>query len=351
MRLDPQVQRLYEQLERELDSFPAGTRFYSLHEIATKFRVHRRVIDATILQMKSRGLIESIPRVGCFSKVTRKPDSRRILLAEPDWPSGTTSRWSCAALEYAEQHKNWNLVRQLYNGEHEELSAISTRNFDALMIRYWHSSFSAADMRWLSEQSIPVVMLGMDVGDFEISSVCSDDNAGAILACGYLHRKGHRRVLMVVSEPGQKIREWSRRFPDTAEILGMECSVLDCHMENFTYARNQAYEAVRNYLLAHDGKADFTAVCVIAGESVPGVMKAIREFGYHIPDDISILAHTDDADGEFIHPPLSIVAYDQSAEVEAVFRGIRECLQGKYNSFHVKLPMRIIERDSVAART
>ena len=110
MRLDPQVQRLYEQLERELDSFPAGTRFYSLHEIATKFRVHRRVIDATILQMKSRGLIESIPRVGCFSKVTRKPDSRRILLAEPDWPSGTTSRWSC--IPSRRRRSSWTCPRR-----------------------------------------------------------------------------------------------------------------------------------------------------------------------------------------------------------------------------------------------
>ena len=175
MRLDPQVQRLYLQLERELDAFPAGSRFYSLHEIAAKFRVHRRVIDAALIQMKSRGLIESVPRIGHFSRVTRKPDSHRVLLAEPDWPSGTTNRWSCAALEYVEQQRNWNLVRRLYNGEHEELAAISPRNFDALMIRYWHSSFSFSDMRWLSEQTIPVVMLGMDVGDFEISSVCSDD--------------------------------------------------------------------------------------------------------------------------------------------------------------------------------
>ena len=166
MRLDPQVQRLYLQLERELDAFPAGSRFYSLHEIAAKFRVHRRVIDAALIQMKSRGLIESVPRIGHFSRVTRKPDSHRVLLAEPDWPSGTTNRWSCAALEYVEQQRNWNLVRRLYNGEHEELAAISPRNFDALMIRYWHSSFSFSDMRWLSEQTIPVVMLGMDVGDF-----------------------------------------------------------------------------------------------------------------------------------------------------------------------------------------
>lgn len=97
MRLDPQVQRLYLQLERELDAFPAGSRFYSLHEIAAKFRVHRRVIDAALIQMKSRGLIESVPRIGHFSKVTRKPDSHRVLLAEPDWPSGTTNRWSGAA--------------------------------------------------------------------------------------------------------------------------------------------------------------------------------------------------------------------------------------------------------------
>lgn len=351
MRLDQQIQRLYEQLERELDSFPAGSRFYSLHEIAAKFRVHRRVIDGALNRMKRSGLIGSVPRIGYFSRVTRNPGSLRVLLAEPDWPSGTTGRWSCAAMQYAEQHDHWTLIRRLYNGEQQELSAISARNVDALMVRYWHSRFSDDDMRWLSEQSIPVVMLGMDVGDFEISSVCSDDGAGAILACGHLHRRGHRNVLMVISEPGRRIREWCRNFPVTAELFGMKCTVLDCQMENFTYARNQAYEAVRSYLLAREGKADFSAIYVIAGESAPGVMKAVREFGYQIPRDISILAHSDEADGEFIHPPLSLVAFDLNAEVEAAFRGIRECLQGKYKSFHVKLPMRIIERDSVAMRS
>ena len=276
MRLDQQIQRLCEQLERDLDSFPAGSRFYSLREIAAKFRVHRRVIDAALAQLKARGLIDSVPRVGHFSRVTRNPGSLRVLLAEPDWPSGTSGRWSSTAMHYVEQHKNWTLTRRLYDGEHEELSAISTRNIDALIVRYWHSRFSDGDMRWLSEQNMPIVVLGMDVGDFEISSVCSDDGAGAILACGYLHRRGHRNVLMVISEPGRRIRAWSRRFPITAQLLGMQCTVLDCRMENFTYARNQAYETVRDYLLAHDGKADFTAVYVIAGESVPGVMKAVR---------------------------------------------------------------------------
>jgi len=348
MNLDQQVKTLYAQLLQELNFFPAGRKFYSLREIEHKFRVHRGVIDATLEQMKNEGLLRAVPKTGLFSNITRPKDCFRVGLVKTDWPSEIVHRWELAAYAYAKEHPRWQLTQIVCQGADKELKDINTANLDALLIRYWHIHFSQSDMRWLSEQTIPIIMLGNYTGDFPVSMVGSNDGDGALAACHYLWRRGHRDVLLVLSEPGERVRNWSHNFPFLAEKLGMDCKILDCQTQSFTYSRQSAYEALQRYLTERGGQADFTAVYVIAGESVPGVMRALRDFGYRIPEDISILVHSDERDGEFMHPALTLIAYNIPDEVNAAFLGLDDCLSGKQKFFNAMVPQHIIERDSVA---
>ncbi len=348
MNLDQQAKTLYAQLLHELNFFPAGSKFYSLREIEHKYRVHRGVIDAALEQMKREKLLYSVPKTGLFSNVTRPKDCFRVGLARTDWPSESCHRWEQAAIAYAKMHPRWQLSTQVYQGADKELKDINTANLDALLIRYWHVHFSPSDMRWLSEQTIPIVILGNYTGDFPVSMVGSADGDGALAACHYLWRRGHRQVLMMISEPGERVRSWSSNFPFLAEKLGMDCKVLDCHTQSFSYSRQSAYEALHTYLAERDGRADFTAAYVIAGGSVPGVMRALRDFDYRIPEDISIISQSDATEGEFLHPALTLAAYNIADEIHATFDGLYDCLTGKQKFFAAKVPQRIIERDSVA---
>ena len=85
----------------------------------------------------------------------------------------------------------------------------------------------------------------------------------------------------------------------------------------------------------------------MAGESVPGIMSALREFGCELPRDISIMAHSTEQIGRYYHPALTAVCADLEAEVEAAFTGLADVLDKKTPFFKTEIPMRIIERDSV----
>ena len=84
MRLEPQIETLYQTLNRELDNFPAGTKFYSVRKLMDKFKCHRGVLDEVLERLEANQLIDRIPQVGIFSSVTRRPNARRVLLAVPD---------------------------------------------------------------------------------------------------------------------------------------------------------------------------------------------------------------------------------------------------------------------------
>ena len=104
---------------------------------------------------------------------------------------------------------------------------------------------------------------------------------------------------------------------------------------------------MKRYLEENDGQPGFTAVYAVAGESVPGIMSALREFGCELPRDISIMAHSTEQIGRYYHPALTAVCADLEAEVEAAFTGLADVLDKKTPFFKTEIPMRIIERDSV----
>ncbi len=72
MRLEPQIETLYQTLNRELDNFPAGTKFYSVRKLMDKFKCHRGVLDEVLERLEANQLIDRIPQVGIFSSVTRR---------------------------------------------------------------------------------------------------------------------------------------------------------------------------------------------------------------------------------------------------------------------------------------
>ena len=103
----------------------------------------------------------------------------------------------------------------------------------------------------------------------------------------------------------------------------------------------------KNYLEEHDGRIGFTAVYSVSGESVPGIMAALREYHYELPDDVGIMAHSTEQVGQYYHPALTAVCADLKAEVEAAFTGLAAQLDGHCPAFKTTIPMKIMERASV----
>ena len=348
MKLEPQVERLYIELDRALDQFPAGSKFFSVRQIMTKFNCHRGVLDSVLNRMENEQLISRIPQVGIFSNVSRKPNAYRVLFAAPDHPSNLTQEWARCAGIYVENNPRWQLNKTLFEPHHDSLAGLRVSEYDALILLHDAERISTEEMLWLAQLHIPTVLLNADTGSFEISCVNSTDDISAQQACHYLVSRGHRHLAIVQSEPPHPIAERRiRNFCHSAQMLGAEVRIIDCHTTPDEYSRYRAYQGEKDYLAARNGVADFTAIYIISGESASGVMAALREYNYEIPDDVSILGHASTREGEFLHPPLTAVCFDLNSEVKAAFEGLAACLSGEQKFFHALVPTRIVERESV----
>ena len=123
--------------------------------------------------------------------------------------------------------------------------------------------------------------------------------------------------------------------------------MIDCLTSSGEFAQHKAYLGMKNYLEEHDGRIGFTAVYSVSGESVPGIMAALREYHYELPDDVGIMAHSTEQVGQYYHPALTAVCADLKAEVEAAFTGLAAQLDGHCPAFKTTIPMKIMERASV----
>ncbi|WP_294507105.1 substrate-binding domain-containing protein [uncultured Victivallis sp.] len=348
MRLEPQIETLYQTLNRELDNFPAGTKFYSVRKLMDKFKCHRGVLDEVLERLEANQLIDRIPQVGIFSSVTRRPNARKVLLVMPDWPGEVCREWRRKACAYADSHERWQLKEVIMPPDRNTIQFLSTENFDAAIIQMPSSNISREEMKFLAELSIPTVLLNVDTGSFSVSNVHSDDADGAIQACTYLYRHGHQKIAILQSEPHTRATEkLVAAFSHVAELFNMELTHIDCMTVSGEFAQHRAYLGMKRFLTEHDGQINFTAVYSLYGESAPGIMAALREFGCELPDDVSIMAHSTEQIGRFYHPALTAVCADIGAEVEAAFTGIAAILDRQKDYFKFEIPMKLIERDSV----
>lgn len=353
MKLEPQIENLYQTLNRELDNFPAGTKFYSVRKIMDKFKCHRGVLDEVLERLETNRLIDRVPQVGIFSNVTRRPNARRVLLAMPNWPSELLQEWSREASIYTDTHEGWQLSKVMLEPNQGMIRSLTTDGFDAVIIQTQSSCVTRDEMRFLADLPIPAVLLNADTGSFSVSDVHSADADGAMIACTYLYRHGHRSIATLLSEPHTPLPAIKRirTFTRVAELFNIKLTCIDCMTTSGEYAPHRAYLAMKRFLEEHDGKIPFTAIYGDTGESVPGIMTALREHGFELPRDVSIIAHSTEKIGQFYHPALTAVCADIAAEVEAAFTGLAAILDKQKDCFKAEIPMKLIERDSVRTLT
>lgn len=348
MRLEQKSEELYRELSRELDNFPAGNKFYPVREIMTRFRCHRRVVDVVLNRMTQEGLIRREPYVGIFSCVSRKPFIKNILLAAPDFPSEENSVWFRAVDAMASQYSTYQVKKVFFDAALPFLSRLSLENVNILVAIRAASNLVPDDLVRMAQLKFPVVLLNTLLDDVEASTVCADQVHGGMLAADYLLRHGHRKLLVVVSEPYEvgDVALRVRTFCNFAALHGAEVNLLDCETCSGESGSQHAYDALNAYLSQHG--ADFTALFGVSDGTIPGILTALSEHGLAVPTDVSVIGFGGLSGGDFFHPPLTTVGFDRTEAARMMFQGLEAISRGEQKCFKIKVPMMILERASVA---
>ncbi len=179
-----------------------------------------------------------------------------------------------------------------------------------------------------------------------LSSVSSDDVAAAELAIGALIQAGHRKIAIIGS---------NRDYSDTARLRYTGCMQAfdaagipfqeSCYeTARFTY--DEGYRAARELLQRQPG---FTALFAMSDVMAIGAVRALRDAGLQVPEDVSVIGFDGLAIGNYLVPRLTTVA--QSVEelteqsLELLSHSIHQGPESRHETVGVELQWRESARE------
>ncbi len=190
-----------------------------------------------------------------------------------------------------------------------------------------------------------IVLLDGRSDKYAFDSVLINDTEAAIEAMDYLVQKGHTRIGYLRGE--FRIQAFRSREKGYYQVMNQYGYPVQAeYIVTLGTRIETAYQKMKEYL----GRTKEVPTAFFADNDVIaiGSMQAIKEYGYQIPEDISMIGFDDIAYGIVSDPPLSTVhVYKQ----ELGARAVRELLsaEGKTSEAKVKIQVcaEFIERKSV----
>jgi LacI family transcriptional regulator len=208
------------------------------------------------------------------------------------------------------------------------------------------TSTQVEQVRSFGKAKIPVVIFYRDIPGLDVDTIRIDNFKAGYTATRHLIDLGHQTIAC--------IRPASDETPSAQRVEGfkhaMDESGLTWYPELIPQGDNRVsggksavHELIRS-------KRNFTAIFATNDAMAIGSMRALREIGYHIPKDVSVVGVDDILLASYVEPPLTTIAqpkYEAGCQaVEFLLERIEsEYKKGPRNIF---LETKLIVRESTA---
>lgn len=198
----------------------------------------------------------------------------------------------------------------------------------------------------LVEDGFPIILQG-SLPAVPAPSVDVDNRAGARAAVEHLVRLGHRRIGCVTNAPLAYTAAADRLagYRDALKAAGIP--------RDPTLVAEGAFDAASGREATADLLArapDITAIFVASDIVAFGALRALRESGRKVPDDISVVGFDDIPLARHFDPPLTTIRLPARDLGAAAGRALLERLAGRPVSERTLLPTELIVRESTSAR-
>lgn len=223
--------------------------------------------------------------------------------------------------------------------EKESLLLLLGRKVDGLLV-----APVGKEWRHLAEYSkVPVVLIDRYFQNQNIPFVTTDNFFGAYEATSFLLEKGHQNIACIQGLAGTT--------PNDERVKGYQKAMKNHGLSERIKVVGDDYSLENGYknskqLLARPEAP--TALFALNNQIAMGCMKALKENGFHIPNEISLIAFDEQPYFELLSPPLTAIKQPMEAIGKAAVEILFELLDGK-NVDHRMLKPSFIERASVSA--
>lgn len=202
-----------------------------------------------------------------------------------------------------------------------------------------------------SQIHIPCVLVtnsAESMGFANLSSVSTDDSKAAYAAIEYLLNLGHKRI-GILGGYLEKSRAAITRYDGCRQAFADHCISFepDMQYEPALFSISQGYEAMGRLM---DKMSDLTAVFAMSDTMALGAIRAIRDRGLRVPEDISVVGFDGIELGSYLTPKLTTIRQDRETiagqSVEIMLANISEEQEPVFRT----VPFQIVDGESAKER-
>lgn len=197
---------------------------------------------------------------------------------------------------------------------------------------------------------VPCVLLtnsARDLGFENLSSLTTDDEQAAYKVIDYLAQKGHRSIGVLGGNWFSESQISYRRLQGCKRAFERRGLPFDPERqaEPSRYSMAEAYAATQRLL----GRCpELTAIFAMSDVMAVGVIRALRDLGKRVPEDISVVGYDGISMGRYTIPRLTTICQDTKSLAEQGVDLLLHNMTGTCHGVHEVVPFRLLDGESVA---
>jgi DNA-binding LacI/PurR family transcriptional regulator len=223
------------------------------------------------------------------------------------------------------------LCTQSFGGVHEDdyVRMLLERQVAGIVfISGLHANVDADPARYrvLLERGLPIVLVNGDLPGVDVPSVANDDAASVDLAVGHLAQLGHRRIGLAIGP--RRYVPVIRKLAAFPEAMARHLGEL--HARDAEPAVECTHFTVEGGMAAAGSLIDRGCTAVVCGSDLMalGAVRAARERGLRVPEDISVVGSDDSLLIGYTDPPLTTVRQPVAAMSAAAVDALLDAVAG-----------------------
>ncbi|EJE4203754.1 LacI family DNA-binding transcriptional regulator [Vibrio mytili] len=225
--------------------------------------------------------------------------------------------------------------------QREAVEFLLGRKVDALILHV--QNLSDDYLISLEEQGIPVVLLNRFIPEMSRSCIDIDNEFGGKLATQYLLKMGHTEIACITGPLDKSdARGRLQGYRKALEEAGLEYNEVLVSEAGFT---EETGVSATKKLLKRDCR--FSAIFASNDHMAFGAFEVLREEGYSIPDDVSLVGFDDNIFARYLTPSLTTINFPiEQMSIEAVQLTLQKLTKNKQD-VNFKLSPALVIRNSV----
>jgi len=226
--------------------------------------------------------------------------------------------------------------------ELDYIDVLLSKRVDGII--FFSTSMEIEQVRPVVEMGIATAIFYRDPGNLDVDAFRIDNRKVGYLGTRHLIELGHKNIAC--------IRPASMGLPSYRRVEGFQLALdeasLDCPLPLMPQGNNRISGGVRAAEQLLDSNLPFTAIFAANDAMAIGAMRTLRDHGYQIPRDVSIVGVDDITLAKYTEPPLTTVAQPKADAGRLAVQYLVERMEGRYLSGprEIELEINLIVRGS-----